>query len=200
VGNAVIKTLDQARDEAREVLNRVFQGESPVEERKKHREIPTLKEFWENEYDEYQKENGKLSTINTNKSRWKHLERELGDRKVSSITDDDAKMLHAKITKRSPISKKPCPTQADRVIALLSSMMSLCEERPYCYRAKNTNPCADVALNGTEERDRHLDPEKEHDPVTGEEVGPGELERFLKAISDSLKDGSEHPRVIICFC
>ena len=195
--NAIVIPLDQARDEALEVLRQVSKGESPVEDRQQNREIPLFKDFVEEYFEKYAAHEKKPSSITSDRLLVKHLLPKLGNKRVNSITHQDMKNLHEQISRYSPLSKKPSPIAANRVLRLMRKMMNLCED--WQYRDKHTNPCDGIKQNQENTRDRVLDPHKEVDAITGEEIGPGELERFLKACSDSLKDGSEHPRMIFMF-
>lgn len=197
VGDAAIITPDNARLKALEIRRQVADGKSPQEERTNNREKPLFKDFVE-EYFEWAKDEKKDSSIGSDRSLCKcHLVPEFGTRRVNSFTKEDAQALHRKITKCSRISKKPAPIAANHAIKLFSKMMNLCED--WSYREKNTNPCTGFEYNEETKRTRHLNPNKELNNVTGEEIGPGELERFLSACSAALRDPKESQRVIFLF-
>ncbi len=197
IGDAAIIEPDKARAKALEIRRQVSDGKSPVEERTSNREKPLFKAFVE-EYFEWAKDEKKDSSIASDRSICKcHLTPEFGTRRVNSITKEDAVALHKSITKCSPTNKKPAPIAANHAIKLLSKMMNLCED--WQYRDKNTNPCTGFEFNEENKRTRHLNPNKELNQITGEEIGPGELERFLTACSAALHDPKESQRVIFLF-
>lgn len=195
IGDAKVLTPDQARKEALRIRGIVELGDDPAQKRSERREIPLFKDFVEEYFEKYALLHKKPSSVETDRLLVRHLVRELGGKKVSAITEEDVKDVHTQLTRYSPISKKPAPIAANRVTRLMRKMMNLCEE--WKYRPKHSNPCDSIKENPESHRDRVLDPDKDLDPVTGEERGPGELERFLRACSESLHDNTEHPRVIL---
>ena len=199
IGDAAILTPDQARAKARHILSEVISGMSPAAIRDMDREKPTLEQFINERYfPEYAEQMKKESSVETDRKLAKnHLIPNLGKRKVNAITEDDCKKLHQQLTIYSPLSKRPAPGIANKVIALLSRIMTLCEE--WGLRDRASNPCAYIKKNEGQVIERYLDPEKEVDPVTEKEIGAGELERFLKACQESLNDDSIHPRLIFIY-
>jgi len=199
IGDAAVFTPEQARAKARNILSEISAGMSPAAIRDMDREKPTLEQVINKRYFvEYADQMKKESSVKTDRGLAKnHLIPNLGKRKIDSITEDDCKKLHQQITIYSPASGGPAPGTANKVIALLSRVMTLCEQ--WGLRERGSNPCAYIKKNEGQVIERYLDPDKEVDPITEKEIGAGELERFLLACQESLDDDSIHPRLIYLY-
>lgn len=104
---------ESARRAAKDLLEQVAAGKDPSAEWKKERAAPTMDDLWER----WRKDRGltKKSAWRDERNWQKYAQPYFGNRKVSSISYDDIKGLHASMGKT--------PYMANRVLALLSTML-----------------------------------------------------------------------------
>jgi len=159
LGRYGIITLDQAREEAIRTLACTLNGKDPLLERKALSKAKTIREFGA----EYMRRHETAH----NKG-WKRVERRLnrhivsslGARAITSIGRNDITTLHSEISQSAPY-------EANRVLALLSSMFERAKEWGYF---QGDNPARKIKKNREKRRDRW---------VTAEE-----LPRLIKAINN----------------
>jgi integrase len=153
-----IKT-EQARSKAVELAGKIAGRANPAELVRAHKGEPTFAEL----FDQYLERHAKLK-----KRSWRGYEQQyrdflakpLGAKKITHITRLDLAGIHAKITKAGK------PTQANRVIALVSSVFG----RGVKWGFLDTNPALGIDRNPEKSRERFLQ--------------PGELPRVFKALTD----------------
>ncbi|CUH49807.1 site-specific integrase [Ruegeria atlantica] len=163
--------FDQAKEHARQILAAVKRGADPQGERQAIRGAPKLVDAWE----KFQREelaNKKSATIRDYTSCWeRHIGPKLGSTKTVDVSRSDVSRLHQSLS--------DTPYLANRMLALLSSLMNKCEA--WEWREQGTNPCRFVKKFEEQSRERYLS-------------GP-ELERLGKALRDLVDDGTIWPDV-----
>jgi integrase len=149
LGDVGVLTLNDARRIAKKLLQEVSLGHDPAGKWKSDKTSTTVSE-WCDVYlaKKLPKCRNKNAEVNL-KIVVEHIRKRLGTRKVSTLELDDGESLHAAVTKRGPI-------QANRVIATLSSMMTMAEKHK--LRPLNSNFCAHVERNPERKRKRYLRP------------------------------------------
>lgn len=136
-------SLAKAREIARGMLVAVAEGRDPVVEREKKIQAPTVAELWA-EYDEACA--SKKKSYKEDKRQWTtYLEPKLAKKKVAEVDFDDMQRLHQGVKKR---------VQANRVIALASSMFTFAEKRR--MRPVGSNPCKFVERHKETPRKRYM--------------------------------------------
>ena len=176
-------TVQEARQEAKELRKRVDKGEDPTLEKRTRQEAPTIKELAER----YREEHLPKKAEKSQHDDWTHIEKhilpfkastrapKMGERKVTEIHSGDIEALHRAITKAGH------PVLANRVLATASKMFSLAlktkagEEKPWRDAALG-NPCKGVERNQEEGRERFFS------------------EAEIAAISDALNEYSNQER------
>ena len=134
-----------ARDEAKRLKRLIDGGADPVGEHQGERAAPTVADLctrFEDEYLPRKREwtrKGYQQQINTD------IKPAIGRLKVAAVSYADVDRLHRDISERAP-------THANRVIALLSKMMSLAIK----WKMRADNPCIGVERNEEQKRKRYL--------------------------------------------
>ncbi len=150
VSKVHVQTLQEARNEAREMLMQAHTGTDPMEERRKGLRGPTINSL----ADDYLERHAKI-----HKKTWKADERrinryikpKLGTTQVSAITRSDIAQIHNQITKNGT------PYEANRVLRLLSTIFSYAIQWGYF---QGDNPAKGIKLNRETKRDRWITPEE----------------------------------------
>jgi integrase len=141
-----------AREEAKKLRREVDAGGDPVKEQRDARGAPTVRDLCERFRAEHMPTR-RFSVQRDYRSLTKVIEDEVGNRKVASITRDDMKKLHKKLTFESGT-----PYRANRVIGAASKMFSLAiiewGMRP------EPNPCRGLERNKESKRERYLSKEE----------------------------------------
>lgn len=150
VGQFGVLTVQEARDKARRILVEALDGD-PLAKRQKARHGSTLRQL----ADSYLKEHAipkkkPRSVAEDRRLLEKVILPALGSRGVADIEREDIARLHHSLRKT--------PTQANRVLALLSVIMSLAEK--WGLRPDNTNPCRHVERFPERRRERYLSEEE----------------------------------------
>jgi integrase len=165
-------TVEQARRMALQALALIDRGEDPAGMRDEDRKALTVADLAERYLSEYLSEKRKPSTV---KEFRRTIEREilprLGHRRVTDLTLADADALHRAL--------KASPIQANRTIAVLSSMLMRAEK--WGLRPFGSNPCSHVDRYRENKRERFL--------------SPAELERLGEALRQS--EGAQHPSALL---
>ena len=134
-----------ARDEAKRLKRLIDGGADPVGEHQSERASPTVADLcdrFEAEYLPRKREwtrKGYQQQINTD------IKPVMGRVKVGAVSYADVDRLHRDISQRAP-------THANRVIALLSKMMSLAIK----WKMRADNPCVGIERNEEQKRKRYL--------------------------------------------
>lgn len=156
--------VDTARDEAVKIIADIAKGSNPADAKRKRRGELTLGELFNLYLEFHAVPHKKASSVATDKAVWKRYMTTWNERKLSSVSENDIRALHAKIGKANG------KYAANRLLALLSTMFS---EAIRHGEWKLANPCRGVRAFTEKSRDRFLQPE--------------EIPRFLAAV-DSLEN------------
>jgi integrase len=128
IGSFPTWSVVQAREEARRLRREIDEGEDPLAEREAERTAPTVARLAERYCEEHlpRKRPGSARDDQAMLRGW--ILPALGSKKVAAIRPNDIAALHAKITKTG------ATTRANRVIGLLSMMLSLAVRWDYVDR------------------------------------------------------------------
>jgi integrase len=146
-----------ARDEAKEVRQRVDRGEDPGSGRREHRDAPTMVDLVERYRHEHLPRKAKHSQ-NDDGAMLRHILRHVGgDRKVADVHHGDIVALHRVLTDAGR------PVLANRTLACASMLFSLAlkpmagEAKPWRDQTQG-NPCRGIAKNPEVAKERFLSP------------------------------------------
>ena len=136
-----------ARTKAETLKREITMGSDPLEKKRAEREAPTISDL----ADDYRQE--KMPTKRPrsqaeDEGLLKIILGAIGKDKVADVTEEQIGKLHRKITRECG------PFRANRMLALLSSMMA------FAKRSGDNNPCKHVARNPEPKRERFLDEDK----------------------------------------
>jgi integrase len=141
-------TAEEARALAKQHLGSVSHGEDPLAQKKALKHLPSIKELSADYIERYGKNKRPRSLKEDQLLLQGHIVPKLGDKKVVHLSRRDVESFHAGL--------KETPYQANRVLALLSKMMSLAVA--WGWRADH--PVKGVPRFPEEKRDRWLDKEE----------------------------------------
>jgi integrase len=161
IGRYGVLTVDQATAKARTLLGDVIEGADPADERQQARAAPTVRNFATAYMDRYAK---------PKKRSWRADQQMLdayvlpafGNRKLEEITRADVALFHHEMGQETPI-------QANRVLALLSTMFNLAEDWGFVPEG-HPNPAR--VRRGQKFKERSRD----------RWISPDELPRLVEAI------------------
>src|SRR5215471_10341919 len=130
-------SVSQAREKARELRRLIEDGGDPLADRIAEREAPTVRQLAERYIEEHLPRKRSAQDDRGMLRRW--ILPALGNKKVAALRPADVEALHAKITKSG------APIRANRVVGLLSTMLSFAVrweyvERNVARRAVQHNP------------------------------------------------------------
>jgi integrase len=144
-------TPDEARDLARKLLGAVAHGSDPAAERAAERRADTLSELAQLFLTEHVEAKRKRSTATHYRDILERLVLpELGNRKAEKVTISDIARLHVKL--------KESPYQANRMLAVVSSLYSFAAKRHFVPRG--TNPARGIEKYRENGRERFLTAEE----------------------------------------
>lgn len=168
-------TPDEARKLARQLLADVAKGEDPAEARAQGRQAPTMKDLAARYLAEHAQAKKKPASIFRDR---RLIERfiipAMGSKKVEAVARADVARLHHKIGQGTPI-------QANRVLAVLSKMMTLAARWGLRSDAQG-NPCRHVERFKENQRERYLSVE--------------ELARLGAVLARAETEGTENPGAV----
>ena len=163
--------FEQAKEDARQILAAAKRGEDPQGEKLAIRGAPRLRDAWE-KFEREELANKKPATTRDYTSCWeRHIGPKLGSTKAVDVSRSDVSRLHQSLS--------DTPYLANRMLALLSSLLNRCEA--WEWREQGTNPCRYVKKFEEQSRERFL-------------TSP-ELERLGKAMRDLVDEGAIWPDV-----
>lgn len=166
VGSVSEVPLSEAREQARDIKHGARRGHDELESRRKRRDGETMADLCGHYIQEHApKKRSGSEDIRRIKQiilpRWRNL-------KIAAITRSDIAKLHAELTREGAGKRgKGTPYQANRVLALLSKMLTLAKQWGYLEEA-HPNPATGVQKNPETKRDRFMSME--------------ELPRFIEAL------------------
>lgn len=160
IGTYPAWSVAAARGEAGELRKQVDRGGDPMADRNAKRNAPNVTELCERYLDEHARPKKRASSVAGDKDLIdRRIKPELGKLKVSAVTFSDIDRLHRKLSVNTP-------TQANRVLALLSKMFSLAIR----WQLRADNPVRGVERNQERKRKRYL---------SGDE-----MQRLLKTLAE----------------
>jgi len=175
IGKHGVFTPDEARDEARDLLNAVARGHNPAEEVKRKRTAPTVQELGERFMRDYVPTRCKPSTSKEyRRSLNLFIYPVLGNLKVEDVQRSDISDLHHSLREK--------PYQANRTLGVLSVMFNQAEV--WNLRPDGSNPTRHVKKYKEEKRERFLSPE--------------ELARLSETLNTLEQEGVESLPAINC--
>lgn len=167
-------TPDEARREARLILAEVERGGDPAEALQRERQADSMRELVAAYLERHLIPKKRPSTV---REYTRLLEKvilpRLGNRKVADVTRRDVETLHRDL--------RSTPTQANRALALISSLMVYAERVE--SRPAGSNPC------------RYI--EKYPEAPRGRYPSPAELARLGEVLAEAERTGSGHPSAIL---
>ncbi len=151
-----VLTVEQARTEARDVLERVRRGVDPSAERAAKRRAPCVKDLAQRFLDEHAVPHKKASSVVSDRDLLRlYILPRLGASAVADVTRDDLAALHRAIGCDSE-ARRGTPTTANRVLFLCSTMFNFAER--WGWRAAHSNPTRHVPRFKEVRRERYLSP------------------------------------------
>lgn len=142
-------SVSAAREEAKALKQRVDRGDDPLQDRQDARAAPTVADL----IDQFKKDYlpRKRPSTQSDYQRWldRFVAPKLGGMKVADVQHADIDALHRSISKDTP-------TQANRVVAVLSRMFALAIK----WGMRPDNPVPGVERNTEDKRHRFVSPEE----------------------------------------
>jgi hypothetical protein len=140
-------TVEQAKADAKTVLQTVAQGRDPADSRKAFRNAPGVGDLLDRYLAEHVRKRNKAS-IRAELERVveRYIRPALAPLKVAAVTRTDVEKLHRSLA--------ATPRQANVVRALCSKIFNLAEE--WEYRPEGTNPCRKITRYAEQHRERFL--------------------------------------------
>jgi integrase len=144
-------TVEDARTEALRVLAAVKLGGDPAGDRIAAKAAITVEELAERFFTQHVEPKRKpLTARNYRNIYTKHIKKVLGHRRAREVTRQDVAELHH--------ANREIPMQANRILALVSTMMTFAERRG--ERPDGSNPCRHVERFPERKRERFLSDEE----------------------------------------
>ena len=166
-------TAEEARRQARLILAEVDKGGDPAETRETARKAPTIAEFAKRYLTDHVATKMRAkSAAEERRMLGRLLLPALGSRKLADISRSDVAKLHNDL--------RGTPTQANRVLSLLSRMMNLAEK--WGLRPDGSNPCRHVDKYRENKRERFLTAD--------------ELARLGDVLAEAERTATEMPSVV----
>src|SRR5262249_35931861 len=138
-------SVEAARAEARDLKRGIEKGEDPQAQKRAAREAASVADLAERFVAEYLPAKREATRRDYQNIIERHIKPELGRKAVSAVDHPDVERLHAKISKQAPYA-------ANRVVAVLSRMLSLAVR----WRMRADNPCKGIERNPESKRKRYL--------------------------------------------
>jgi integrase len=140
-------TPEEARKEARRLLALIALGKDPAGAKAAAKAAPTVAEFAKRYLAEHVEAKRKTSTAKEYRRLLDHVVLPaLGKKRVADITRQDVARLHH--------ARRATPTEANRALAVISTMMNLAER--WGERPDGSNPCRHVEKYAQRTRERML--------------------------------------------
>lgn len=155
IGDARVLSLADARREAERLRGAVARGEDPATARREtlrqEREVPRMRDQVEDWLKDHVATKKKAQTLRQYRRLWEsHARPALGLCKVPEVTFSQIDALHRKL--------KKTPTTANRLVAMLGSFFSWCEDHGITPRL--SNPARGIERYPEQERERYMTTEE----------------------------------------
>lgn len=145
IGSFPTVRVADARDGARNLITAAKSGGDPFGERDRRKQRQTVSELWDYYWETHALPKKSASSQREDIRIWnKHLKPQFQNVHIEDIHFDDVQKLHS--------AMRRTPTEANRVVALLSKMMSLSIRRGQ----RESNPCHGVERYPNNPRERIL--------------------------------------------
>lgn len=176
IGKHGVFTLEQARVRAKEYMAKIVLGDDPAEDRDSERGKNLFKYISERYMTEYIPHHNKPSSV---KGKRHVLDGAIlphfRNIAVEDITRKDVQEWHGKLHKT--------PINANRALACLSHILSVCED--WGIREPNSNPCLGIKRYKENKRERYL--------------SESELRKLIETINQCEEDETEERSIMIFF-
>ncbi len=136
-----------ARDYAKALKKRIDMGEDPMASRHAERAAPTVDDLADRFEAEHLSKRRESTGADYKGMLRLYIRPQLGSMKVADVRHSDIERLHAKIAKTAPY-------RANRVVAVLSKMLSLAVK----WEMRTDNPARGIERAPEEKRERYLTP------------------------------------------
>ena len=150
LGSSPQMTLDAARKAVNAYLTEMAKGIDPAAVKRAKREEPTFGDLWAYWLENHAKQFKRPSSVKGDEWQYNKFLKPWASRKLSAVTHADAASLHKRIGNDSG------PYQANRVLALVSSMYGRNLEHSKAIGYTGDNPAKGVRKFKEEKRDRFL--------------------------------------------
>ncbi len=165
IGRYGILTVEEARQEARQLLAQVARGEDPSQQRHTQRHAISMQTLWEEYLEKHARPKKAPRSVEEDEAIWRlWLCKAIGSVRVNQLERKDVERLHAAMCH--------VPARANRLLALLSKMMNLAAQWGYCDR----NPVTGIPKYREVGRERFL--------------SPAERERLARALGEETDRGA----------
>lgn len=154
LGNYPSMTIEAARSVAREWLSRVAAGDDPSASRIAARSAPTVSDAVSEYLASGTRHLKPRSREEVERHLRKHVLPALGHHRAADLLRSHVSAWHADVTRTSGA------VAANRALATLSAVMTMCEADDYRYRPRNSNPCKEVSRNREALRRVHVTEEQ----------------------------------------
>lgn len=144
IGRYPAWSVAAAREEAQGLRRRIDRGEDVMGERHAHREAPTVNDLIKRYREDHLPKKRPGSQRDDEAMLRRHIVPDLGRMKVANVQYEDIDRLHRKL--------RATPNQANRLVALLSKMLSLAIR----WRMRTDNPCKGIERFPENRRTRYL--------------------------------------------
>jgi integrase len=174
IGPAGAYKVEQARQEARELLVKIKKGADPVQERKEARSGDTVAELCDRYLADHATPHKKPSAVKSDARLIEaNIKSSMGAKKIVALSSADVSKLHRDMRKT--------PYEANRTLAVLRKMLNLAEI--WGLRPANSNPCRGVKPFKELKRERFLSLE--------------ELRRLGEALAEAERNGTQISEAIL---
>lgn len=145
IGSFPTVTVSDARDSARKIITAAKSGGDPFGERDRRKQRQTVSQLWDYYWETHAIPKKSASSQREDMRMWnKHLKPKFQKISIEDLHFDDVQKLHSALRRT--------PTEANRVVALISKMMSLAIRRGQ----RESNPCHGVERYPNNRRERIL--------------------------------------------
>lgn len=146
IGDYPVIGIDQARQIAKNLIVSAMLGNDPMLERQAARGAPTVADLTERYLREYAAKKKPRSYAEDSRQIAAYIAPKLGKMRVQAVEYEDISSVHQDL--------KSTPYQANRVLALLSTMFTLAEK--WRLRPPHSNPCRHVNRYTERKRQRYM--------------------------------------------